>query len=219
MTDFDPAHDALLPIDDEATQWRDAEGGRTGSPLLVLLHGLGSHEGDLIGLAPYLPERFTIATLRAPIAYGDGWAWHPAGNQNAEDPTVTASARGILAWLDRHATEFSSVTLGGFSQGGCLTVQTIRLAPDRFAAGLQLSGYVAVGSLPGDATLAVREPRVPLFWAHGDHDDVISREAIARTSAFLPEHFDVQSERYPMTHQVVLPELEDIVLFLDRHVD
>src|SRR5947209_815310 len=33
-------------------------------PLLLLLHGVGSHEGDLIGLAPYLDGRFYIVSAR-----------------------------------------------------------------------------------------------------------------------------------------------------------
>src|SRR5437868_7299386 len=36
-------------------------------PLLLLLHGVGSHEGDLIQLAPNLDPRFFIASARAPL--------------------------------------------------------------------------------------------------------------------------------------------------------
>src|SRR5207245_9690382 len=46
-------------------------------PLLLLLHGVGSHEGDLIGLAPYLDGRFYIVSARAPIQLGPGmYGWY-----------------------------------------------------------------------------------------------------------------------------------------------
>src|SRR5438046_1957445 len=46
-------------------------------PLLLLLHGVGSHEGDLIGLAPYLDGRFYIVSARAPIQVGPGmYGWY-----------------------------------------------------------------------------------------------------------------------------------------------
>ncbi len=39
-------------------------------PLLLLLHGVGSNEYDLFGLAPYLDERFLIISVRAQIRLG-----------------------------------------------------------------------------------------------------------------------------------------------------
>ena len=44
---------------------RDRSGGGAGAPLLLLLHGIGSNEADLLGLAPYLDERFFIVSARA----------------------------------------------------------------------------------------------------------------------------------------------------------
>src|SRR5713226_8130511 len=41
-------------------------------PLLLLLHGVGSHEGDLLGLAPYLDGRFFIVSARGPVTLGPG---------------------------------------------------------------------------------------------------------------------------------------------------
>jgi phospholipase/carboxylesterase len=44
--------------------------------LLVLLHGVGSNEQDLFGLAPYVPPAFHVVSLRAPYVMGAGqFAW------------------------------------------------------------------------------------------------------------------------------------------------
>ena len=40
------------------------------APLVVLLHGRGSHERDIITLAPHLPAGPAYAAVRAPIAEG-----------------------------------------------------------------------------------------------------------------------------------------------------
>lgn len=46
-------------------------------PMLLLLHGVGSYEGDLMDLAPYLDGRFFVVSARAPIAIGPGsFAWY-----------------------------------------------------------------------------------------------------------------------------------------------
>ena len=54
---------------------------KDGAPLIVLLHGRGSHKGDLMGLQPSLPPGAIVVTPQAPFpgapwGYGDGWAWY-----------------------------------------------------------------------------------------------------------------------------------------------
>src|SRR5918911_2974181 len=49
-------------------------------PLLILLHGYGSNEHDLFGLAPYLDPRFLIVSARAPYTLmPGGYAWFELG--------------------------------------------------------------------------------------------------------------------------------------------
>ena len=76
----------MVQIDPSVVTWSVDESERDGRPLLVLLHGVGSHEGDLIGLAPYLPQAFAIASLRAPLPHGDGFSWYPLALPGSPDP-------------------------------------------------------------------------------------------------------------------------------------
>jgi phospholipase/carboxylesterase len=48
-------------------------------PLVVLLHGRGSDEAGIIGLAAHLPTGPSYAAVRAPIAEGGGYAWFAKG--------------------------------------------------------------------------------------------------------------------------------------------
>ena len=45
------------------------------APLVVLLHGRGSSEQEILSLAPHLPGGVQYAAVRAPIAEGGGYAW------------------------------------------------------------------------------------------------------------------------------------------------
>jgi phospholipase/carboxylesterase len=45
------------------------------APLVVLLHGRGSNEQEILSLAPHLPSGVEYAAVRAPIAEGGGYAW------------------------------------------------------------------------------------------------------------------------------------------------
>lgn len=200
-------------IDVEAVRWRDG----AGDELLVLMHGIGSHEGDLFGLAPQLPAALTIASLRAPLPYGGGFAWFEFSAVDSDDhEVIDASAASVLGWLDGLERRFERVHLLGFSQGGAMAVQLARLAPERFASIAHLASFVHAGALPGDAVLAAREPRIPLLTTIGELDDVIHRDKIERSAPWLDAHFDVERRTYRRAHTIVAEELADVVAFLGR---
>jgi len=212
-------HTEALPfhkIDSRAVMWNVPPEERAGRPLLVMMHGLGSHEGDLFGLNRFLPPHLVVASLRAPLEYGDGFAWFQSGSQSPDFDAslLNASARGVLAWLDELDFTPPVVGLMGFSQGGCMTLQLLREAPGRFDFALQLSGFVAPVEHSGDAVLAAREPRLPVFWAHGDSDEIIPARAVSYTETWLDAHSSVEAHRYPMGHTVSQEELADLVEFV-----
>ena len=202
-------------IDPNSVLWNVPQEERGGKPLLVMMHGLGSHEGDLFGLNRFLPPGLVVASVRAPLDYGGGFAWFDANARSGTDTgLLDASVRGVLTWIDGLDPTPSGIGLMGFSQGGCMALQLMRDAPERFDYILQLSGFVAPTEHPGDAVLAAQEPRLPVFWAHGDLDEVIPSNAIANTSAWLAEHAAVEAHRYPMAHTVSQEELADLVAFV-----
>src|SRR5687767_6978474 len=53
--------------------WSKPEEERAGKPLLVLLHGYGANEEDLLSLADLLPQDFAVASVRAPMVSGAGF--------------------------------------------------------------------------------------------------------------------------------------------------
>ncbi|MGW6007187.1 alpha/beta hydrolase [Oerskovia enterophila] len=190
---------------------------RAGRPLLLLLHGFGSHEHDLPAIAGHLPPVWDWASLRAPLAAGNGgFSWFPLGVPGRPDPQpVAAATAAVLAWLDVNVEPGTAVVPVGFSQGGLMVTQLLRTAPERFAAGVVLSGFVLDAELPGDSALAARRP--PVFFGHGDADQVIAPDATVRTSAWLPQHTDVTEVVYPgLPHSISAEELADVSAFLER---
>ncbi|PPL19159.1 alpha/beta hydrolase [Microterricola pindariensis] len=206
-----------LPLDPDAVLWSASERDRAGRPLLVLLHGYGSNEADLFDLAPYLPLSPVIASLRAPIPMGPGHAWFELGAQpGVPDPQgVTDAARSVLDWLGALTVQPSSVGLLGFSQGGAMALQLMRLEPARFDYAVVLAGFLAGGSQAGDTELGARKP--PVFWGRGTADAVISAVAVDRTQAWLPGHTSLTERIYEgLGHAVSQAELADTVAFLNE---
>lgn len=211
----------IPPLDPAAVQWSAPAGERAGRPLLVLLHGYGSEEGDLFGLLPYLPDEFVVAAVRAPLVPPfptPGYSWFPIEGLYGRDPELTTvAAERFLEWLDV-ATDAEVVGLLGFSQGAVIALQALRLRPQRFGFAVALAGYAAPAPLPTDAELA--EVRPPVFWGRGSRDEVIPAALVAHTAQWLPDVVDLSGRVYPgLTHSVSQEELDDVAVFLRKRLD
>jgi len=193
--------------------WSTPEAQRAGRPLIVLLHGRGSHEGDLFGLAPHLPLGATIASVRAPIAEGAGHSWFPSDSTpgDVSGELADAAGRAVLDWLDTVDTS-AGVGLLGFSQGAVTGAQVLRLAPRRLDYLIALSGYVARSDHEGDVRL--RELPTPVFWGRGGADHVIPEPSVEWSIPWFATHTMLTERVYRgLGHAVSPDELSDIAAF------
>jgi phospholipase/carboxylesterase len=156
------------------------------APLVVLLHGRGSNETEILGLAPHLPEGAQYAAVRAPIAEGGGFAWF--ANRGIGRP-LAASLRSTMdwfrRWLDEAAPAGRPVILVGFSGGAAFAGGLVLDDPERFAG-----AAILYGTQPFEAGVPVDTGRLtglPVFVAQGDADHVIPRELLDRTWTYLHE--------------------------------
>lgn len=154
------------------------------APLVVLLHGRGSDEQAIIGLADHLPDGPAYAAVRAPSAEGGGFAWF--ANRGIGRPIAASLAQTITwfrGWLDDAAPAGRPVILIGFSGGAAAAGGLILDDPQRFAG-----GAILYGTMPFDAgvdTGPARLASLPMFVAHGENDRVIPAELQQRTWEYL----------------------------------
>lgn len=99
------------------------EGSQAAYPAILALHGHGSNERDLIGLAEAIPENLLWISGRGPVRFApDGYDWYPVTQFGKPDPALLDEA---LDRLNGFITEILSVYpidpdrlfLMGFSQG------------------------------------------------------------------------------------------------------
>ena len=164
--------------------------------LVVLLHGRGSHEQEILSLAGALPEGPAYAAVRAPIAEGGGFAWF--ANRGIGRP-VPESLRETMdwfrTWLDGVAPAGRPVLLVGFSGGAAFAGGLLLDDPQRWAG-----AAVLYGTLPFDAGVPTPPGRldgVPVLVAQGEQDTVIPRELLDRTWEYATE----QSGAVATTHR------------------
>lgn len=162
----------------EVDRLRPARSEPTGA--LVLLHGRGADEHDLIPLLEVLdPDQHLVGILpRAPRGLVEGgYAWYDAERVGEPDP---ASFRDALertsAWVGglegRTGVPLTRTAVVGFSQGGVIAY-ALALAGDRapFASLIALSTYLP--RVAGVPLGLEADRRPPVTIAHGRLDPVV----------------------------------------------
>lgn len=193
-------------------------GWTTRAPVAALfLHGFGSDEHDLTGLAPALGLAMPWASLRAPLSLGVGAAWFAVTTPGSPDLQAVADATdAVWAWVDAQLDPDTQVVPIGFSQGGLMASQLLRTRPERVLAPVILSGFILGAPQPADTSLA--ENRPPVFWGRGAQDRVIAAPAITRTESWLPAHTQPTCRVYNgLAHGINATEIADVRDFLTAH--
>ena len=187
-------------------------------PMVILLHGFGSHMGDLAGLSPAIDSKnylyvFPNAPLTTQIAPGmTGFAWTPISDdltpehlQRAED----ALAILIEEVTEQYRIEPGNAILGGFSQGGMMTYQYGLPNPDLFGGLVVLSARILYPH-----SLLERLPKgraQSVFIAHGMEDSMISVEEARKARRFLEtEGYKPEYREYPMAHEINQDAVTDL---------
>ena len=200
--------------------WSTPGEARSGKPLLVLLHGYGANEQDLLSLADLLPGDFAVASVRAPLAMGPGFTWFPlTDSADYSLDAVKTAASFVLDWLDGVKGDHPSVTLLGFSMGMAMATTLLRQRPADFAAVVGLSGFVV--NAGGDPSFRDDELNgsVPLFWGRDQQDPVITQDKIEYTMGWVRNHVKLTKVLYTgMWHGINQQEIGHVSEFLTHEV-
>ncbi len=191
--------------------------------VLLLLHGRGSNEDDLLGLRPWLGETRTLVTPRAPFpgppwGYGSGWAWYRYLHDDLmEEETLDQSLAAIDGFVDalpdHLGFEPGRIVLGGFSQGGTTSLAWALTRPGRVAGVLNLSGFLA--GVPGVQEALSNAPDLPVFWGHGQADPAIPFAlAVKGRGALQAAGADLTTFDHPSGHTITPDEVQAIRQFL-----
>jgi phospholipase/carboxylesterase len=200
--------------------WSQPEDARAGKPLLVLLHGYGANEQDLLSLGDMLPEEFAVASVRAPIAMGPGFAWFPlTGSVEYSVDAVKAAADYLQDWIDTVKDNHPSVTLLGFSMGMAMATTLLRKRPADYAAVVGLSGFVVNAGADGEFRDAELNGTVPFFWGRDQQDPVMTEDKIDYTMGWVRSHVKLTKVLYTgMWHGINAQEIGHVSEFLTHEV-
>lgn len=213
---MDPGSDALKHVA------RSPAGDPVGA--LVLLHGRGTNEHDLLPLLEVLdPQRRLLGvTPRAPLTLPPGGQhWYVSVGIPRPDPASFHAAMDVVpGWLDallaEHGLDHERLVLGGFSQGAVMSYAIgLGAGRPRPRGLLCLSGFMPevpdfeldLGGLEG----------YPVALGHGTYDPVIGVEWGHQARDRLTEAgADVTWRESPMPHSVDPDYLSELAGWIER---
>jgi phospholipase/carboxylesterase len=191
------------------------------SPLMIILHGYGADERDLMTLAPYFDPRLRTISIRAPLDLPQGGhAWFPLEftesglKTNRED---VEKARDVLVHVVcnlqvAHGNDSNNTMLLGFSQGAAMALAVGFSAPGTASSMIALSGFFAPEMVPTDPNILRALEARSVIMTHGTDDAVItidrshaSRDRVQQTPVRL------QYNEYSMGHEINQECLADVV--------
>ncbi|KXI19233.1 phospholipase/carboxylesterase [Gardnerella vaginalis] len=195
-------------------------------PILLLLHGWGSNEEDLLDLLRVVAPYNDAIALRAPLKLAQGaYSWfHDAVPQREDlDYDMYAAAVAINEWVHENIPENRDIVPFGFSQGAALAVHVLRLNPARYRASVSLSGFIAPNIPTCESEIILKdddlaERNIPVFFGYGLEDDVIAPYEFSAAAAWLEEHTWLEEHRYRgLDHAVDMNEIGDIRKWFVTH--
>jgi phospholipase/carboxylesterase len=192
-------------------------------PTLILLHGRGTDENDLLGLTPAFDPRMLVVSVRAPFRfpYG-GYTWfdldeHSGVNTDQLLQGRDAFLRCVDELQEKYPVDPKRIFLFGFSMGAMMSLSVSISNPGRF------KGVVAhSGLLPNNDQLQYRWDDlqgISFFIAHGTHDPIVPVE-LGRQAYEQLHHANanVLYREYPIQHTISEESLSDTARWLQQYI-
>ncbi len=196
---------------------------------VIWLHGLGADGNDFVPLVPQLnlpadrAVRFVFPSAPSiPVTINGGMvmpAWYDILRadtvRSLDEAGLRESAATVHGLIRRElgrGVDSGRVVLAGFSQGGAVCYEAGLSFESRLGGIIALSTYFPTAA---SVAMSPAQQGIPLLVCHGLTDPMVP-EALGRASIESLRGFGLEPEyrTYPMAHEVCLPEINHIGLWL-----
>lgn len=190
------------------------------SPLIILLHGVGSNENDLFSFAGHLPAKFLVISARAPLIAGkDSYAWYqvdfssgkPSYNKEQAEKSRNMIHQFIGQLKMKYRIDETQIHLCGFSQGAIMAYYVGLTQPDKIKGIAAMSGRILDEVKPMIAS-GTDLHQLKIFISHGTNDQVLTVQYGRDAAAYLKKiNLNPTYREYPAGHTITDAMFRDLV--------
>lgn len=188
------------------------------APPLLLLHGTGGNERDLLPLAAALSPGSAILSPRGDVSEGGALRFFPRLAEGVFDLAEVARRTHALADFlaaasAKYGLEPQRLIAVGFSNGANITATMLQLRPEVLGGGILLRAMVVLDQPAAPGSLAGRR----VLLVNGQRDPLVPLDHPPRLAALLKAGgADVALEMMPHGHGLTQADLTAAKRWLDR---
>lgn len=192
--------------------------------LLVLAHGVGGNETNLVPLAQQAPPDTAVVLVRAPLTMGPGqYAWFPVAftptgprpDFNAAEHSRQRLAQFVAGMQDALGVAPDATVLAGFSQGGIMSA-SVGLTRPRLLAGFGVLSGRILPELESQLADRAELARTRGFIGHGRDDSKLPVDWAHRADAWLSElGIPHETHLYPGDHGIPAAMQQDFLAWFE----
>lgn len=196
--------------------------GFIAKPILLLLHGVGGNEKDLLRFEAYFPD-FHLISVQAPILLnGERYAWFnvsftPEPIHNAQE--AEESRQQLITFLDELQQTYKPATkpfLLGFSQGAIMSLSLALTVPDNFAGVVAMSGRI-LQECSQTAKASANLKKLPVLLSHGRFDQKLPIYHAQSSKEILEPITNLSYREYDKAHEITPQMLSETNKWLENH--
>ncbi len=198
---------------------------------VIWLHGLGASGHDFepvvpqLGLDNDMAVRFIFPHApNRPVTINGGMvmpSWYDifemSLDRKVDVAQIEQSSQQIKDLINREVergVKPEHIVIAGFSQGGAVAYHLALGYPQRLAGLMTLSTYLATND---QIEYSAANKELPILIEHGTHDPVVPVALGEQASKTLSaKGYNVEYITYPMAHQVCMPQIQGIGVWLNK---
>lgn len=198
---------------------------------VIWLHGLGASGHDFEPVVPQLGLNNDMAVRfifphapNRPVTINGGMvmpSWYDifemSLDRKVDVAQIEQSSQQIKDLINREVergVKPEHVVIAGFSQGGAVAYHLALGYPQRLAGLMTLSTYLATND---QIEYSAANKELPILIEHGTHDPVVPVALGEQASKTLSDKgYNVEYITYPMAHQVCMPQIQGIGVWLNK---
>ncbi|RZJ69391.1 hypothetical protein [Flavobacterium sp.] len=193
--------------------------GISGAHTLLLLHGTGGNEHDLLSFADFFPNDLNILSIRGNVEEnGMPRFFKRIGMGIFDEKDLEFRTHEMIAFLkdlsDKENFDVTKLVALGYSNGANIAGSALFLDPKFLAGAILLRPMLPFKKLRPTEKAA----NVPVFLSSGNQDQTVDLDQIELYSKILSDNgFLVDSELLPTSHNLTKTDLDLAAAWFDRH--
>jgi phospholipase/carboxylesterase len=188
------------------------------TPVIIMLHGVGSNEDDMFSFANQFPKEYLVVLARAPFELSAGsYAWFHVqflGDKRIINKEEAEKSRIVLKQfinqiVERYKADASNISLLGFSQGAIMAYSVALTSPEKVKNIGVLGGRLLEEVKPLIKPSA-KLKSLNIFLGHGVNDGTMPIKFADTAYEYCQKlGCTIQYKKYPIEHTISQSEIDD----------